>query len=166
MISGRVSTRKGELPASGNQVWRMLKWRLWLLTLIVVGIWAGGGVYLMFQGVPELVALGAVFVIVGLIWAWFQLWLPKAVLTSSELRVVNRFRTHRIALEDIHGTVERAPLVTFTLNNGRRIPVSAINGWYIGQKWNPAMADHAARFVEAVFAAKALKERSRAAGDD
>ena len=161
----RVSTGKAEPGASGNQVWRMVTFRLWLLTSIMVGMWTGGGVSLMLQGDSELVVGGAVFVIVGLIWAWFQFWLPKAVLTSSELRVVNRFRTHRIALEDIHGTVERAHLVTFTLSNGRRIPVSAINGWYIGQKWNPAMANHAAMFVEAVFAAKDLKERPRAAGD-
>ncbi|MBC7592418.1 MAG: hypothetical protein H7288_00475 [Kineosporiaceae bacterium] len=139
----------------------MLKWRLWMLTLIVVGGWTGLGVYLMLQGAFELFVSGVVFVIVGLTWAWFQLWLPKAVLTSSELQVMNRLRTHRIALEDINGTVERAPLVTFKLNDGRRIPVSAINGWYIGQKWNPALANHAARFVEAVFAAKEVKLQSR-----
>ena len=167
MISGRwLPTGKRELPASGDEVWRMERSRLWLNTLIVVGGWTGCGVYLMFQGAFELVVLGVVAVTVGLIWAWFQFWLPKAVLTSSELRVVNRFRTHQIALEDIYGTFERAPLATFRLNNGRRIPVSAINGWYIGQKWNPALAKHRERFLRAVFEAKDLKERSRAAGDD
>lgn len=167
MISGRrVPRGKGELAASGDQVWRMQRSRLWLNTLIVVGGWTGCGVYLMLQGAFELVVTGLVAVAIGLIWAWFQFWLPKAVLTSSDLRVVNHFRTHRIALEDIYGTFERAPVVTFRLNNGGRITVSAIRGWYIGQMWNPTLAKHRERFLRAVFEAKDLQERSRAGGDD
>ena len=119
----------------------------------------------MLQGAFELVALGLMAVAIGLIWAWFQFWLPKAILTSSELRIVNRFRTHRIALEDIYGTFEKTALVTFRLNNGKRITVSAIRGWYIGQKWNPTLAKHRDAFLKAVFGAKDLKERSRAADD-
>lgn len=157
---------KRGLPESGDQVWRMERSRLRIQTLIVVGLWAGGGVWCMLQGAFELVVLGVLIVIVGLIWAWFQLWLPKAVLTASELRVRNRLRTHRIALEDIVGTVKRAALVTFILSDGRRIPVSAINGWYVGQKWFPAMATHREAFLRAVFEAKNLKERPRAAGED
>lgn len=144
----------------------MQRSRLWLNTLIVVGGWTGCGVYLMLQGAFELVLAGMVGVAIGLIWAWFQFWLPKAVLTSTELRVVNYFRTHRIALEDIYGTFERAPLVTSRLNNGRRITVSAIRGWYIGQKWFPALAKHRDAFIRAVFEAKDRGSRSRGADDD
>ena len=153
-----------EISPSGDQIWRMERSRLWLNTLIVVGMWAGGGVWSMLQGAFELVVLGVVAISIGLIWAWFQFWLPRAVLTSSELRVVNRFRTHRIALEDIDGTFARAALVTFRLSGGRRITVSAIRGQYMGQKWNPTLAKHRDAFLRAVFAAKDLKERSRTGG--
>lgn len=167
MIPGRwLPTGMRGLPGQGDQVWRMQRSRLWLNTLIVVGGWTGCGAYLMLQGAFELVVAGTVAVAIGLIWAWFQFWLPKAVLTPTELRVVNHFRTHRIALEDIYGTFERAPVVTFRLNNGRRITVSAIRGRYIGQKWNPTLAKHRDAFLRAVFEAKDLKERSRAGGDD
>ena len=120
----------------------------------------------MLQGVFELAVLGIVGAVIGVIWVWILAWLPKAVLTPSDLWVMNRLRTHRIELEEIHGLVERASFVTFTLKDGRRIAVSAINGWYAGEKWYPVTAQHRERFVRAVLEAKDLKERSRTAADD
>ena len=58
--------------------------------MIVVGVWTGLGIYLMTYGGLEMTASGLAFILIGFVWAWFVLWLPKAVVTSTELRVVNR----------------------------------------------------------------------------
>lgn len=167
MISGWRMSRWGrELPGSDSQLWRMHKSRLWTLTIIGTGVWVGGGVWLMLKGVFELAVLGIVTAAIGVIWVWILAWLPKAALTSSDLWVMNRLRTYRIDLEEIRGLVERASFVTFILTDGRRIAVSAINGWYAGEKWYPVTARHRERFVRAVLEAKDLKERSHAAGDE
>lgn len=139
----------------------MHKSRLWAFTIIGVGVWAGGGIWLMLHGVFELAVAGIVAVAIGVIWVWILAWLPKAALTSSDLWVMNRLRTHRIDLEEIRGLVKRAPFVTFILDDGRRIAVSAINGWYVGEKWYPVTARHRERFVGAVLEAKDLAARSQ-----
>ncbi len=147
--------------ASESHTWRMLDSRLWLHSLIIVGGGCGFGGALMLKGASEgssdLAIAGVVYVAVSFIWAWIQCWLPMAIVTSTDLRVVNRLRRHLIPLEDIQGTLERAPYVTFVLTNGRRVQVSAIQGWHMGQKWTPKLANHAADFVEAVLAAKERK---------
>ncbi len=149
-----------ELPASDFQIWRMHKSRLWIFTLATVGGWSGCGVWLMLQGELALGVLGLVAIAIGFIWAWIQVWLPKAVLTSSDLWVMNRIRTHRIELDEVAGAVDRAMYVTFVLNDDTRIEVTSIVGWHKAQTWNRTLATHAVAFADAVFAAKELKLRS------
>lgn len=146
--------RNWEDGVESEQVWRMLRAKRWVQTVIVVGVWSGCAGYLMLQGEFELTMAGLVAIAIGLAWAWIQFWLPKAVITSTHLRVVNRVRRVSIDLNDIRGTVEGTPSVTFALDDGRRIPVVAMPGMHVGRKLNPALGRHSGAFVQAVFAAK------------
>lgn len=142
------------------QVWRMHRSRFVLLNVVIVGCWTGCGVWLMFQGAWALAALGLIAMCIGPLWAWFQLWLPKAVITPSELHVVNHIRRHRIPLEDIEGVLKASTYVTFVLVNGKQVSVTAVQGWFFSQRWSSAAANHAVEFVTAVFKARDQMRKS------
>lgn len=148
-----------ESPDPTTQIWRMYWPKRWLQSLTAVGIFAAASVWAMYH---VGIAFGLLYAPLGIVWAWFVCWLPKATLTSDELRVVNRFRTRRIPLEEVHSRVELASCVTFELNDGQRVRVAAINGWYAWQRWwFPSVAKYGTKFADAVFAAKRAKEELR-----
>jgi len=101
-------------------------------------------------------------ILVGGGFVWLALWRPKAMLSESELIVVNRIRTYKIPLEQISSPIFDHPVVTFEITNGKEIEVAAVGYNYWLEDHFPQLETRGKKFISCVLAAKNAHESAGA----